>query len=239
MYNSDENVLIGAPTGSGKTICAEFAVLRLLQQTPDCRCVYVTPLQSLADQVWALKKISANCSFVSGHMCTMLLLEFVAYVLCYKVNLISCFWKLPFSPPSAQISCLPALCCGILFFLRFERLSYFPRLASVVFFSLSWLWLSSFPALCYVILVFPRLAPVALFSCAWLGFLVFPRLSPNGLFFPRLAPVVLFFPPRCSVRCFSHLTHTTANIFWPFIPSLVFRTGSLSSLFALVMQPMI
>lgn len=51
MYNSDENVLIGAPTGSGKTICAEFAVLRLLQQLPDCRCVHVTPLQSLADQV--------------------------------------------------------------------------------------------------------------------------------------------------------------------------------------------
>ena len=115
----------------------------------------------------------------------------------------------------------------------------FPRLASVVFFSLAWLWLSSFPALCYVILVFPRLAPVALFSCAWLGFLVFPRLSPNGLFFPLLAPVALFSPPRCSVRCFLHLTHTTANIFWPFIPSLVFRTGSLFSLFALVMQPMI
>ena len=50
LCNSDENVLIGAPTGSGKTICAEFAVLRLLQQISDCRCVYVTPLQSLADQ---------------------------------------------------------------------------------------------------------------------------------------------------------------------------------------------
>ncbi|KAK2558441.1 U5 small nuclear ribonucleoprotein 200 kDa helicase [Acropora cervicornis] len=40
LCNSDENVLIGAPTGSGKTICAEFAVLRLLQQISDCRCVY-------------------------------------------------------------------------------------------------------------------------------------------------------------------------------------------------------
>ena len=84
-------------------------------------------------------------------------------------------------------------------FLALWALVLFPRLASVVFFSLAWLWLSSFPALCYVILVFPRLAPVALFSCAWLGFLVFPRLSPNGLFFPRLAPVALFSPPRVVV----------------------------------------
>ena len=128
-------------------------------------------------------------------MCTMLLLEFVAYVLCYKVNLISCFWKLPFSPPSAQISCSPALCCGILFFLRFEHLSYFR----------AWLRLSSFPSLGFGCLVFPHFATPSWFSRAWLGFLifprlvcllVFPRLSPNGLFFPRLAPVALFFPPR-------------------------------------------
>ena len=29
LYTTDENVFIGAPTSSGKTICAEFALLRL------------------------------------------------------------------------------------------------------------------------------------------------------------------------------------------------------------------
>jgi pre-mRNA-splicing helicase BRR2 len=29
LYTSDENIFIGAPTGSGKTICAEFTLLRL------------------------------------------------------------------------------------------------------------------------------------------------------------------------------------------------------------------
>ena len=99
----------------------------------------------------------------------------------------------------------PTICTNFLFtrallryfvFLALWALVLFPRLASVVFFSLAWLWLSSFPALCYVILVFPRLAPVALFSCAWLGFLVFPHLSPNELFFPALGSGRAFFPPR-------------------------------------------
>ena len=51
LYSSDDNVFIGAPTGSGKTICAEFAILHLLIQHHDARCVYITPLQSLAEQV--------------------------------------------------------------------------------------------------------------------------------------------------------------------------------------------
>jgi len=52
LYNSDDNILIGAPTGSGKTICAEFAILHLLLQHHDARCVYITSLQTLAEQVF-------------------------------------------------------------------------------------------------------------------------------------------------------------------------------------------
>uniref|UniRef100_A0AAY4EQY7 BRR2 homolog n=1 Tax=Denticeps clupeoides TaxID=299321 RepID=A0AAY4EQY7_9TELE len=50
VYNSDDNVFVGAPTGSGKTICAEFAILRMLLHNSEGRCVYITPMEALADQ---------------------------------------------------------------------------------------------------------------------------------------------------------------------------------------------
>lgn len=53
VYNSDDNIFIGAPTGSGKTTIAEFAVLRLLSQNPDGRCVYLVPRDALAELVFA------------------------------------------------------------------------------------------------------------------------------------------------------------------------------------------
>ncbi|XP_077119026.1 U5 small nuclear ribonucleoprotein 200 kDa helicase [Ranitomeya variabilis] len=52
VYNSDDNVFVGAPTGSGKTICAEFAILRMLLQHAEGRCVYITPMEALAEQVF-------------------------------------------------------------------------------------------------------------------------------------------------------------------------------------------
>ncbi|XP_054265192.1 U5 small nuclear ribonucleoprotein 200 kDa helicase isoform X1 [Macrosteles quadrilineatus] len=53
VYNSDDNIFVGAPTGSGKTAIAEFAVLRLLTQHADGRCVYLVPKEPLAEIVFA------------------------------------------------------------------------------------------------------------------------------------------------------------------------------------------
>ncbi|GLB39382.1 putative sec63-domain-containing protein [Lyophyllum shimeji] len=50
LYTSDENVFIGAPTGSGKTICAEFALLRLWSKRQHIRAVCIEPYQEMADQ---------------------------------------------------------------------------------------------------------------------------------------------------------------------------------------------
>ncbi|KAF9622498.1 hypothetical protein IFM89_031902 [Coptis chinensis] len=52
LYNTDDNVLVAAPTGSGKTICAEFALLRNHQKGPESimRAVYIAPVEALAKE---------------------------------------------------------------------------------------------------------------------------------------------------------------------------------------------
>ena len=50
LFHSDENVLIGSPTGSGKTIMAEFAMLRAFKLRPNMKIVYVAPLKALAKE---------------------------------------------------------------------------------------------------------------------------------------------------------------------------------------------
>ncbi|KAL4570790.1 hypothetical protein LXL04_026453 [Taraxacum kok-saghyz] len=55
LYNTDDNVLVAAPTGSGKTICAEFAILRNHQKAAadadvSMRAVYIAPVEALAKE---------------------------------------------------------------------------------------------------------------------------------------------------------------------------------------------
>jgi activating signal cointegrator complex subunit 3 len=47
MYYTDHNVLLGAPTGSGKTVAAELAMFRVFENYPGAKCVYVAPLKAL------------------------------------------------------------------------------------------------------------------------------------------------------------------------------------------------
>ncbi|KAG0010834.1 DEIH-box ATPase, partial [Podila clonocystis] len=60
LYTLDDNVFVGAPTGSGKTICAEFAMMRQWNKksAEKGRIVYITPHQEVVDarrQEWHAK----------------------------------------------------------------------------------------------------------------------------------------------------------------------------------------
>jgi activating signal cointegrator complex subunit 3 len=50
LYHHDMNVLIGAPTGSGKTIMSEIGMLRVFNENPDEKIIYVAPLKALAKE---------------------------------------------------------------------------------------------------------------------------------------------------------------------------------------------
>jgi pre-mRNA-splicing helicase BRR2 len=49
LYTTDENVFVGASTGNGKTVCAEFALLHHWSKPEAGRAVYIAPFQELVD----------------------------------------------------------------------------------------------------------------------------------------------------------------------------------------------
>jgi pre-mRNA-splicing helicase BRR2 len=58
LFKTSRNVLVCAPSGSGKMALADFAILRLLQTNPDGKCVYVSPVEEVAEQAyndWTLR----------------------------------------------------------------------------------------------------------------------------------------------------------------------------------------
>ena len=71
LYQESKNILIGAPTGSGKTIMSELAILNLIKTTPEKKCVYIAPLKSLVkerlkDWVPRFKQIKKSVVELSG-----------------------------------------------------------------------------------------------------------------------------------------------------------------------------
>lgn len=50
LYHTDNNVLLGAPTGSGKTIAAEIAIFRVFQNYPKGKVVYIAPMKALVKE---------------------------------------------------------------------------------------------------------------------------------------------------------------------------------------------
>lgn len=66
LYHTDKNALIGAPTGSGKTIIAELAILRMFLKSKTAKCVYIAPLKALVRERikdWK-KKFNGICTVV-------------------------------------------------------------------------------------------------------------------------------------------------------------------------------
>ncbi|VEU37035.1 unnamed protein product [Pseudo-nitzschia multistriata] len=52
LFKTDRNCFVCSPSGSGKTACAEFAIMRLLTTTSDGKCVYVAPTDDIADPIY-------------------------------------------------------------------------------------------------------------------------------------------------------------------------------------------
>ncbi|KAL3290201.1 hypothetical protein HHI36_023560 [Cryptolaemus montrouzieri] len=70
-YNTDNNVLLGAPTGSGKTIVSELCILRLFTNNPERKVVYIAPMKALVRERvkdWSVKfkKINKNVVEITG-----------------------------------------------------------------------------------------------------------------------------------------------------------------------------
>ncbi|KAL7283636.1 hypothetical protein ACG7TL_003072 [Trametes sanguinea] len=75
VMNTDENMVVSAPTGSGKTVLFELAIVKMLKQAAHhgerTKCVYIAPTKSLCTEKsssWETKftPFGAKCSELTG-----------------------------------------------------------------------------------------------------------------------------------------------------------------------------
>ncbi|KAH0573614.1 RNA helicase [Spironucleus salmonicida] len=71
LFYQRENVYVGAPTSSGKTVAAELAILQVLKNSPGQKCVYIAPIKALVREKYLDWKtrfsvIGANVVEITG-----------------------------------------------------------------------------------------------------------------------------------------------------------------------------
>ncbi|KAG0668358.1 Sec63 [Maudiozyma exigua] len=73
IYETDENCVVSAPTGSGKTVLFELAILRYLSKFSDSvenkKILYIAPTKSLCSEIteqWKLKFSNLNVNAITG-----------------------------------------------------------------------------------------------------------------------------------------------------------------------------
>jgi len=71
LYHGRENVLLCSPTGSGKTICCELALLALLRDQPTSKIAYLAPMKALTrerlkDWTDKFKPLGLNVAMLTG-----------------------------------------------------------------------------------------------------------------------------------------------------------------------------
>jgi len=83
LFTTDDNVFVGASTGSGKTVCAEFAILRHWTQSNRSKAVYIAPFQEQVDA--RLKDWTTRlASLLGGKMISKLTGEITADLKCVE-----------------------------------------------------------------------------------------------------------------------------------------------------------
>lgn len=70
LYHSDNNVLLGAPTGSGKTISAELAMFRLFNTQPDMKVSLILRLVFLIIHCLTYHILTGNLHCTSEGYCS-------------------------------------------------------------------------------------------------------------------------------------------------------------------------
>lgn len=71
IFNSPFNAVITAPTGTGKTVLFELAIIRLLESDSSAKAVYLAPTKSLCSERykdWAerFRPLSVQCVELTG-----------------------------------------------------------------------------------------------------------------------------------------------------------------------------